>query len=116
MPYRIEKIAETIKCAVAEIILTDLQDPMFNFVTITGIKLSNDLRQATLYFYTFAENVNNAVVLAHLNHAANFIRNRLREKVIMRYIPQLDFKLDELVVEEKRLSELLRRIKSSNGV
>ncbi|MCS7257773.1 MAG: 30S ribosome-binding factor RbfA [candidate division WOR-3 bacterium] len=119
MPYRNEKIAETIKCAVAEIILTDLQDPVFHFVTITGIKLSSDLRQATLYFYNFDEKVNNNIVLAHLNHAANFIRNRLKEKIITRYIPQLNFKLDELVLEEKKLSNAFRRIQnpnSSNGI
>jgi ribosome-binding factor A len=112
MPYRAEKIAETIKSAVAEIILTELQDPNFHFISITGIKLSNDLKQATIYFYSFDENVSNAIVLKHLNHARHYIRNRLKEKVLMRYIPKLDFRLDENRETEKRIEDILRQIKN----
>lgn len=110
MPYRLQKVAEAIKSAVAEIIVEDLADPKLGFVSITAIKLNNDYKQATLYFTAFGENIDQQVVLNHLNHAANFIKNRLKSKVVLRCIPELVFEIDRLLEEERKIGEILNEI------
>jgi len=107
MPYREQKVAEAIKSAVAEIILEDLADPKLGFVTITAARISNDYKKATLYFTAFGENVKQEEVLEHLNHAANFIRSHLKEKVILRYLPELTFEIDRLLEEEQKIGKVL---------
>jgi len=46
-------------------------------------------------------------VLEHLNHAANFIRSHLKEKVILRYLPELTFEIDRLLEEEQKIGKVL---------
>lgn len=114
MPYREQKIAEAIKNAVAEIIVEELADPKLGFVSITAVKLLNDYKQATLYFTAFGENVEQEVVLDHLNRAAKFIKKRLKDKVVLRYLPQLVFDIDRLLQEEQRIGKVLDEIKRSD--
>ncbi|MBS4015230.1 MAG: 30S ribosome-binding factor RbfA [Candidatus Latescibacteria bacterium] len=115
MPYRTEKVAEAIKSAVAEIIVEELADPKLGFVSITAIKLANDYKQATLYFSSFGENIEQEVVMNHLNHAAKFIKNRLKDKVVLRYIPELVFEIDRLLQEEQKIGKVLDDLKKSQA-
>ena len=110
MPYRLHKVAEAIKNAVAEIIVEDIADPKLGFVSITAVKLTNDYKHATLYFSAFGENVKQEVVLNHLNRAANFIKNRLKDKVVLRYLPELVFDIDRLLQEERKIGEILNEL------
>lgn len=115
MPYRGQKIAEAIKNAVAEIILEDLADPKLGFVTITATKISNDYKKAILYFTTFGEGVEKKEILQHLNHAANFIRSHLKQKVTLRYLPELVFEIDTLLEEEQKIGRLLDTLNKSEN-
>jgi ribosome-binding factor A len=114
MLYRGQKIAEAIKNAVAEIILEDLADPKLGFVTINAVKISNDYKKATLYFTAFGD-VNQEEVLKHLNHAANFIKSHLKEKVVLRYLPELVFEIDLLSKEEQKIGKVLDELKKSQN-
>jgi ribosome-binding factor A len=115
MTYRIQKITEAIKSAVAEIIVEELADPKLGFVSITAVKLTNDYKHATLYFSAFGDNIEQEVVLQHLNHAANFIKNRLKDKVVLRYIPELVFEIDRLLQEEQKIGKVLDDLKKSQA-
>jgi ribosome-binding factor A len=110
MPYREQKVAEAIKHTVAEIILKDLADPKLGFVTINAVKLANDYKKATLYFTAFGDNAKQEEVLKHLNHAANFIKSHLKEKVALRYVPELTFEIDRLLEEEQKIGKILDEI------
>ena len=50
MYKRSEKVAEAIHEMVSELIIKGLKDPRIGFVTITGVKVTDDLRLATIYF------------------------------------------------------------------
>lgn len=114
MPYREQKIAEAIKSAVGEIILEDLADPNLGFVSITAIKLANDYKQATLYFTAFGEKADLQIILSHLNHAKNFIKQRLKYKVKLRYLPELTFEIDHLIETERKIGTMLDQLKHSD--
>jgi ribosome-binding factor A len=115
MPYRAQKITEAIKHAVAEIILEDLADPKLGFVSVNGVRISNDYKKATVYFTAFGDNIKQEEVLRHLNHAANFIRSHLKEKVVLRYIPELTFEIDRLLEEEQKIGKVLDELKKSEN-
>ncbi|MFB0509844.1 MAG: 30S ribosome-binding factor RbfA [bacterium] len=107
MSYRNKRVAEVIKEAVANIILQDLSDPNFDFVTVTQAKISRDLKNATVYFSIFGDKEQQNRTLAHLNRAKGLIRHLLAKHVTLRYLPELYFELDTLVLKERKVGEIL---------
>ena len=50
---RVRKMQEFIKQEVGNMLLRELKDPRLGFVTVTGVKLTGDLREATVYVSLF---------------------------------------------------------------
>jgi ribosome-binding factor A len=107
MPYREQKVAEAIKHAVAEIILEELGDPKLGFITITAAVISADYKKATIYFSSIGDENQQAESLKHLNRAAGFIKSRIKDKVVLRYIPEIVFEIDTLLQEEQRIGKVI---------
>jgi len=111
MPYREQKVSEAIKHAVAEIILEDMGNPRLGFVTITAAMISADYKKATVYFTLIGDEDQQAETLRQLTKAANVIKNRLRDKVTLRYLPDLVFEIDTLLKEEQRIGKVIDELK-----
>lgn len=107
MPYREQKVAEAIKHAVAEIILEELGDPKLGFITITAAVISADYKKATIYFSSIGDENEQGESLKHLNRAAGFIKSRIKDKVVLRYIPEIVFEIDTLLQEEQRIGKMI---------
>ena len=55
-PYqRTDRVSDVIKKEVSEILAREIKDPRLQFVTITHVKVSRDLRNARIFFATFKE-------------------------------------------------------------
>lgn len=107
MAYREQKVTSAIKDAVAQIILEDICDPKLGFVTITAAKMTKDYKKITVFFSTMGDATQQAESLKRLNHAAGYIKNRLKEKVSLRYTPELFFEIDTLLEAEQRIGKVL---------
>lgn len=110
MSFRNKRVAKVIKEAVASIILQELQDPNFGFVTVTQASVSPDLKNATVYFSILGDNVQQNRTLEHLNRAKGLIRHRLAGQVTLRYLPELTFELDKLLLEERKIGEIIKEL------
>lgn len=110
MQYRDKRVADAIKDAVAEIVTNEMSDPRVGFVTITRCHVTRDLKQATVYFTVLGGVERQKEALAHIEHAKGFIRHRVGQRVKLRYIPELAFRLDDVLAQEMRVSELLAEI------
>ena len=94
------------------IVLKDLKDPRVERVTITGVKIGKDLRNATVYFSVLSDaksDIEQAQV--GLEKASGYIRRQLGEKIRLRCIPELTFRFDETITRSVRITELLEQIK-----
>ncbi len=107
MPYREKKVANAIKDAVAQIVLHDLADPNIGFVTITGAKISSDYKKAFIYFSVIGDEARQQETLRRLNHAAGYVRHLLKQKVILRTMPEIHFEIDTLLQAEQRIGLIL---------
>ena len=107
MPYREQKVTEAIKGAVAQIILEDIADPRLGFVTITGAKMTKDYKKIIIFFSVMGDAAQQEESVKRLNHAAGFIRNHLKDKVTLRYIPELSFEIDRLLEEEQKIGKVI---------
>ncbi len=67
---RQQKVAELIQAEIGKILLRKLKDPRLGFLTITGVKMSPDLKHARVYFSTIGDEERVETALAGLRSAA----------------------------------------------
>jgi ribosome-binding factor A len=108
---RQKKLADQIKRIVSEIIDRKLKDPRKGFITITHVKLSGDLRIASVYFTVLGDGEAAQQSVEVLNHANQFIRGEIASRINLRFVPELRFFLDDTMAHAQRIEELLGNLK-----
>ncbi len=86
----------------------DYRDPVLRLasITVTEVRISPDLRNATAYVMPLA-GANVAEILAALRRSAPFLRGLVARDLALRYVPNLVFALDETFDQAARISALL---------
>jgi ribosome-binding factor A len=105
------KVAQLLQEELALMILQELRDPRVNFITVTDVVLSPDLRNARVYVSVLAGQQTNTQVeeraLVALKAASGFLRRACGQRLQLRYAPQLRFLLDQTAQQAERLQYLL---------
>lgn len=104
------RVSEVLRKALSEILLrTETADPELDGVAITvsEVRVSPDLRNATAYVLPLG-GVNEAAVIAALQRNQRFLRGELARRVTLKYIPALSFEADASFEESARVDSLLR--------
>ena len=96
---RIEKVSSLLKKEISLILMNDLNDNLIleNFVSVTKIELSGDLQHSKVFISSSAEEKIQKSIIENLNYAKNKIRFLLSQRVKMRRIPELVFKIDRVL-------------------
>jgi len=91
-------------------ILRGVKDPRVanNFITVTGARVSPDLKYAKIYFSSLSGDP--AEIKRGLKSASGYIRARLAEELNMRMTPELTFEEDESVKRGAKIASILREI------
>ncbi|MDO4394506.1 MAG: 30S ribosome-binding factor RbfA [Mycoplasmatota bacterium] len=108
MSIKMERLNNTFVEKISEILHNDIKDKDVKFVTITEVRITNDLSFAKVYFTSNEEN--RRQVTEALNKASGFIRSRLCEKVQLRKMPEIHFVYDESVEYGQRIDDIIERI------
>lgn len=108
---RSERIADLLQKELAYIIQYKLKDPRLNLISITEVKVNNNLAFADVYIsdlnsLTTQQN-SEADVIHILNHAMKKITQHLAGAVKLRYIPKVRFHMDNTVIKGRQLSSLI---------
>jgi len=107
--HRMESVGRELQEEIAEIVRTEIDDPLIGFVTITDVEMSPDLKHARVYFSVLGDEQEKRDSARGIRRAAKFIRGRIAERVELRYVPTLRFVLDETAERAQRIEMLLRR-------
>jgi ribosome-binding factor A len=107
---RSEKVAEAVHELVTGLLIKGIKDPRIGFVTVTGVKMTDDLRHATVYFSVVGDDTAKKETETGLNSARGFIRREMGKQLRMRYVPEVIFKYDHSLERGNRIDELLREI------
>jgi ribosome-binding factor A len=110
---RARRTDESVRQALAQIIMTEVKDPRVELVTITSVVVSPDLRHANVYLTTHGGPDRYKETLAGLQSAKGRIRSALGRDLVMKYVPDLHFFIDESVDEGQRISEKLYELRDS---
>ncbi|MEK7267134.1 MAG: 30S ribosome-binding factor RbfA, partial [Nitrospirota bacterium] len=110
---RSQRVSDLIREEIADIIMNKVKDPRLGFVTVTGAKITEDLKIATIYLSILKEEEKETTI-EMLNSAKGFIRAELAKRLKMKFIPSLTFRIDESLEYGVRIEKLLREIKKED--
>jgi len=105
---RSDRLAHLLHREISNILQLEVSDPRLQFVTVTGVRLSDDLKEATVYISIMGEDKQKA--LASLRHAGSFIRACIGRRCYLKYVPRLNFRLDETLEKAARIDRILDSI------
>ncbi|MEG0284212.1 MAG: 30S ribosome-binding factor RbfA [Erysipelotrichales bacterium] len=106
-----ERLAQTILKELSHIIQFELKDNKVGFVTITDVRVTNDLSQAKVYVNFLGSEDRESAGLKALERSKGFLRSELAKKLTMRKVPELIFVIDDSLAKGNRIEELLKEIK-----
>ncbi len=102
---RSDRVGDQMKQEIADILMRKIKDPRIGFVTVTGVDVAHDLRNATVFVSVYGGDKKTS--LAGLKNAAPFIRSELGKRMRLRFIPELLFRFDTSVEQGAHIMELL---------
>jgi len=111
LPYkRSSRVGDLLREEIADIVIYKLKDPRIGFITITGVDVTDDIKNAKVYV-SILKDEERENTLDILNSAKSFIRSELSKRLRMKFIPGIEFKLDVSLEYGSRIDKLLREIK-----
>lgn len=113
-PHRQEKLGELIAAELSELIRTRLKDPRIGFASITQVEVSGDLRHAKIFVSVMGTPEEQAETMQGLKNANGFLRHELAQRLTIRYMPQLAFKLDTSIEEGARILNIINRVEQED--
>lgn len=108
---RAGKVAERIQQIVARRLEKGLRDPRLGFVTITDVRVTGDLQQASVFYTVYGSEEEQADTAAALKAATGMLRSEVGKQLGTRLTPTLEFIHDELPETAQHMSELLAEAK-----
>ena len=112
---RARKLAVRIREVVAATLETQVKDPRLGMVTITDAKLTPDLREATLYYTVYGDEVARADSAAALESAKGVLRSTVGKQTGVRYTPSLAFIADVVPETADRIEALLATAREADA-
>ncbi len=101
-------MAETLREEITEIVGFELDDPRLIGVTVTDVRVSDNLREAKIYVIVQGEEKEVKEALKALQHAATFVRQQVALNLDLRHAPVLNFVRDTVEENAIRVDELLK--------
>lgn len=105
---RAERVAESVREVIADMLLRDIKDPRIGMITLTTVELTDDLKHAKVYFSCVGDEAVRQRSLSGLRSAAGFIRSQVTRRLQLRTAPELTFHFDPTLEAAERLAGLLK--------
>lgn len=105
---RARKLADRIRVVVAETLERRVKDPRLGFVTITDARVTNDLREATVFYTVYGDEAARAASAAALESAKGVLRSEVGRQTGVRFTPTLTFVADAVPENAAHIEDLLR--------
>jgi ribosome-binding factor A len=106
-PARARRLAGRIKQIVATTIEMQIKDPRLGMVTITDVRVTGDLHDATVFYTVFGSDEDRAASAAALESARGVLRSEVGRQTGVRFTPSLTFTPDAVPETARQLESLL---------
>ncbi len=112
---RAERVGGQVQRLLSEILQRRTKDPRLKSATISGVKMTRDLRIARIFFTAAGGEKNRDDVLEGFRSACGHLKRTLAAELGLRYMPDLSFHYDSSVDYGDRIDRLLKTIQTENG-
>lgn len=112
---RARKLADRIQQIVAEMLERRIKDPRLGFVTVTDTRITNDLRDATVYYTVYGSDGERAETAAALESAKGVIRSEVGKQTGIRHTPSITFVMDSLMENAAHIDDLLAKARERDA-
>lgn len=106
---RQRKLADRIKVIVAETLESRIKDPRLGFITITDVRVTPDLREASVFYTVYGDEEAREGTAAALASAKGVLRSEVGKQTGIKFTPTLDFFLDAVPDTARHVEDLLRQ-------
>jgi ribosome-binding factor A len=114
--YRTDQVGRQVRQEIMDIIRRELKDPRIGFVSITGVRMSPDLRSARVRVSVLGDEEQQKASLSGLNSAKGVIRHELGRRLEnLRFSPDIRFELDPSIEYSVHIAKRLREILPETG-
>ena len=107
---RPERVADILREEISQIVGYELEDPRLTMVTVTDVRLSENLKAARVYVTVAGNEEEHRLALAALRHAAPYVRKQLSLSLNLPRTPEIHFIRDRVEEEGERVDKLLEEI------
>jgi ribosome-binding factor A len=113
MVRRPERLAEALREEIGEVVGFELNDPRLESVTVTDVKVSEDLRDAKVFVIVTGTEKEVASAMKALQNASIFVRQQVAMNLSLRHVPLLNFARDTAEENAARVNEIITTLKNS---
>ena len=111
MSRRTERLCNLIRQEISALLQREVSDPRLGgLISVTRVSLSMDLKHATVFVSILGDQARKREMLAGFAAASGFLRCHVAERLKLRRVPALDFRLDDSIEEGARILEVINRI------
>jgi ribosome-binding factor A len=111
---RSDRVADVLQKEICQLLLKEVKDPHLGFITITGVEVSRDLKQAKI-FYTLLGSPDQAEESTRaLRRITPFIKKQLGRKLHIRSIPDISFRYDHSLEYGTKIDHILDSLRESS--
>ena len=107
--HRSVRVAEEIRSVLA-LAVRDVRDPRVGFVTLTGVSLSPDLKQARVFVSRLGSEADRDAAVEALNQAAAYLRHEVATRARLRVTPALRFVSDATIERGSRVEAIIQEL------
>ncbi|MCI8272398.1 MAG: 30S ribosome-binding factor RbfA [Erysipelotrichaceae bacterium] len=112
MTLKADRISGIIQKEVSEIIQFSLKDPKVGFITITDVRVTNDLSIAKIYVSFLGQDARKEAGMKALERSKGFIRSELAKRMSIRKVPSLVFLADDSLEKGNKIEKIIADIHS----
>jgi ribosome-binding factor A len=116
---RADRVSSQIQKTLSDLLRKDIKDPRLDKATITGVKMSQDLKLANIYFSVSGASSDKERLTEDaekaFKSAFGYIKRALAGRLGLRYMPDLRFHYDRSFDYADRIDSVLKKLKTENA-
>jgi len=109
MRYRRERLQDLLREEISSILLRDIKDPGLGFITILEVEMTEDLKMAKVSCSIYGDTETKEKTMRTLKRSKGYIKHLLGQRIKLRYMPEIDFIIDDRYEKIARIEEILKK-------
>lgn len=110
MGVRPGRVANAIRREISNIIQEELKDPRIGFTTIVNVEITADLKNAKVYYTVLGDQKKRKSTEIALKNATGFIKGLIGDRLKLRFMPEIIFKIDNSFEYRDKIDKILDKI------